>query len=106
MCLFLRVHSSEFIIFIALILSSYTTIGLGTLIFNSFNTLINHNNSQVAEQAATNSESVEDSVTKDCFLLDQITLFPKTLNKYPEVDFLISISPAKSASTNPTISSA
>ena len=61
--------------------------------------------SQIRSLAATVSDiyraSAVDMATQDCFLLPQLTVAFPILNKYPDVDFLSSISPAQSKSENP-----
>ncbi|MFS7972377.1 hypothetical protein Hanom_Chr09g00844011 [Helianthus anomalus] len=45
-----------------------------------------------------NSASALDRATTFCCLLLQVTRFPPTMVKYPEVDLLVPLSPAQSAS--------
>ncbi|KAJ0575723.1 hypothetical protein HanIR_Chr05g0216071 [Helianthus annuus] len=47
-----------------------------------------------------NSASALDRATTFCFLLLQVTRFPPTRVKYPDVDLRFPLSPAQSASVN------
>ena len=56
----------------------------------------------MAALRATYSASVVDSATTGCFLLDQVMAAPDIINRFPVVECLSFISPAQSASENPT----
>ena len=64
--------------------------------------LYNHIISLPALFAAMYSDSVVDKVTHFCNLDCHDTAAPQNVNKYPEVDFLLSRSPANSASVKPS----
>ena len=57
--------------------------------------------SVVANDPATNSDSIEERLTCDCFFEAQDIGDPLKLNSHPVVDFLSEVSPAKSASVYP-----
>ena len=68
----------------------------------SDNNLLSHAASCVAALRATHYASVVDSTTTGSFLLDQLMAAPDIINRFPVVECLSFISPAQSASENPT----
>ena len=72
----------------------------GALMSN--NNLFSHTASCVTALRAAYSSSAVDSVTTSYFLLDQSMAAPDIMNRFPAVECLSFISPAQSASDNPT----
>jgi hypothetical protein len=71
--------------------------------FKSFNRNSSQINSHVAVESALYSASDEDLETVICFLaFQEMREFPKK-KQYPEVDLLVSMQPAQSASEKPRI---
>ncbi|BAU03652.1 hypothetical protein VIGAN_UM150900, partial [Vigna angularis var. angularis] len=68
----------------------------------SDNTFLIHKSSHTPSVMPLNSASALDLATTGCFLLLQVTRFPPTKVKYPEVDLLSSFEPAQSASVYPS----
>ncbi|MFS7906388.1 hypothetical protein Hanom_Chr01g00058631 [Helianthus anomalus] len=60
-----------------------------------------HNISVRPRAIPRNSASALDRATTFCFLLLQVTRFPPTRVKYPDVDLRSPLSPAQSASVYP-----
>ena len=79
-------------------LSSRMTVGPLDGFLRSELSLRIHTHSCAALDSATYSASAVDRATVSCFLLLHDTGPHATWNKYPEVDFLSSLSPAQSAS--------
>lgn len=82
-------------------LSSYMTVGALQLIPISGSNFLSQIASHAPWQCEMYSAYVDDKLTVDCFLNDQLTTLPKTLKTYPDVDFLSFLSPAQSASVKP-----
>ncbi|PRQ56860.1 hypothetical protein RchiOBHm_Chr1g0341921 [Rosa chinensis] len=64
----------------------------------SLNKFLNQSISQTPWDMPLNSASALDLATTFCFLLRQVTKFPPTKVKYPEVDLLSDLELAQSAS--------
>lgn len=69
----------------------------------SDNTLFTYNSSHIPSAIPLNSTSPLDLATTNFFLLLQVTRFPPTKVKYPEVDLLSSAEPAQSTSVYPCV---
>ena len=87
----------------AVLLSQYNFIGLVYSTCNSCIRFLNHNNLQIALVIPLYLASVDVLTTTSCFLLHQMTKFPPTNVKHPDVDRRSSIDPSQSTSVYPSI---
>ena len=79
---------------IAALLSQYILISVSIGYPSSSNNLFIHSTSHNSLVIPLNSASALDRATTFCFLLFQVTKFPPTKVKYPEVDFLSDSQPS------------
>ena len=90
-CLILSCWMGLWAISHAALLSQYNFIAFVCSISNSCIRFLIHNNSQIALVIPLYSALTDDLATTSCFLLRQVTKFPPTNVKYPDVDRRFSI---------------